>query len=374
MSKKILIIPHHPGLFKIKIRLIEIAKAMAPKHKVYVVNWRVPEKCSLMGRFWSSLKDVFNKIKLYQMGNLHIVEFPTLHRPLCLVSKFNYFWLTKIIEKEKIDIVINGSFYMFSFPRKRNFKYIFDVADLPAPSKETSFDKFIWNKTSEEIKKADAVTVISYGLAGYISRNYQREAFIAPNGADLGKLRSVRQQDVMALRQKYNLVGRWVIGYIGNIGSWVNVELVVEAFREVKNQIPEAALLWIGLSPHLEVLRKKYANESIIFTGALDDIEPYFKMLDLGLLPHRKCPLQDVAFHIKLIEYTAAEKFVISAPLEESQRLGFPNIIFVEENKNEWAKAIKKAKEMKWQQEWDNLVKDYDWAKIGDKFISFIKT
>lgn len=375
--KKILIIPHHPGLSKIKIRLIEIAKTLSSEYIVYLVNWNIMlEEYSLMGRLCSTLKDVFTKIKFYNVEkfNINLVEFSILHRPLCLVPNFNYFWLKKIIEKEKIDTVINGSYYMFSFPEKRDFKYIFDIADLPAPTKDTSFDKFIWKQTNKEIRKAEAITVVSKGLVNYILRDYQREAFFIPNGADIQRLRSVKQADVDKIRQKYNLIGKWVIGYIGYMGSWVNIKLVVEAFKEIKSQIPDAVLMWIGASSDVENLRKKYADDNIIFTGGIEeDIEPYFNLLDLGILPHRKSLLQDVAFHIKLIEYTAAGKFVISTPLEESKRLAFPNMIFAPEDKTEWASAIKKAREKKWQKEWDDLVAGYDWKEIANKFIGLIE-
>lgn len=374
--KKILIIPHHPGLFKIKIRLIEIAKALSKEYTIYLVNWTAAlEEYSLWTRIFSTLKDIFAKTRFYfyKEGTINIVEFPFLHRPLFLVPGFNYSRIKKIIEKEKIDVLINGSYYMFNIPKKRDFKYIFDIADLPVLNDNTGFDRFVSKQTAKEINKADAVTVVSRGLVDYVNEKYRKKASFIPNGADIEKLRSVKTEDIAEIRRRHNLTGKWVIGYIGYIGSWVNVELLTESFHEIKSQMPDAILIWIGLSPNIKDLRKRYGGKDIIFTGGIEeDIEPYFKMLDLGILPHRKSLYQDMAFHLKGIEYTSAGKFVVSTPLKETRLLNFPNFIFAEEDKGAWVEAIKKARYSKWDEKWNSLADDYDWSSVCQRFINII--
>lgn len=373
--RKILIIPHHPGLSKIKIRLIEIAKELSKDYIVYVVNWRAAfEGYSLGRRISSSLLDMCAKKRCYEQQSLRIVEFPIMHRPLAIAPAFNYFWLKKIIEKEKIDVVINGSYYMFSIPQVRNFTHLYDIADLPVLTDDTRFDAFIRQQLSEEIPKAEVITVVSEGLVEYIADHYQREATCIPNGADLKKMRSVRQEEVEAIRRRYGLSGKWVIGYIGHLGPWVNIELVISAFNELERRMPDIALLCIGMSSHLEELKKRYAKDTIIFTGGIDaDIEPYFKAIDLGIIPHRASMFQDMAFHLKFIEYTAAQKCIVSTPMKEIQRLNFPNVVCIPEDTMEWAKAFQKAREIKWKAEWDTLVEEYAWEEIGKKFSALIE-
>ncbi len=373
MSKKILIIPHHPGLTNIKIRLIEIAKVLSRKYTIYLVNWKTVSGEYTMGaRIFSAIRDILAKTRLYKHGTVNIVEFPILHRPLIFVPGFNYSRLKKIIEREKIDVLINGSYYMFSALKKRNFKYIFDIADLPVAETKTSFNRFVCKQTKTEIAKADAITVSSRGLVDYVLKNYQKEAFFIPNGADIKKLRSVNQVDVDKIRQRYNLKDKWVIGYIGNIGSWINIDLLIDVFKEVKKDISNAALFMVGCCP--EVFKNKFLIEDVVFTGGVnsDEVSRYFSLIDLGILPSRKSLFQDLAFHIKVIEYTSARKFVVSAPLKEMELLNFPNFIFADEDKAAWVEAIKKARYGKWDKQWDNLVDDYDWSKIGQKFIDIL--
>lgn len=369
--KKILIIPHHPASSQIKIRLTEIAKGLSKGYIVYLVNWKTAlGEYSLYSRLDSALKDLCKKVIFYKKDKIIVMEFPVLHRPLCLAPGFNSFWLGRIVEKEKIDVVINGSFYMFNINKKRNFRYIFDIADLPVTS-NSRFDEFVDRQVRREFEKADIITSASKGLVNYILNNYQKKSLFIPNGADLRKMRQVRQEDIANIKRKYNLYDKWVIGYIGQIGEWVNVGLTIAAFKEVKKYMPDAILLWVGLSPQIRRLKKLYESDDVLFTGGVDaeEVEAYFKVLDVGILPHRKSLFRDLAFHIKLIEYSAARKFVVSIPLEEVKTINFPNVLFSPENPAELAAAIKKTRQMQWQKEWDVLVEDYDWAKICQKFI-----
>jgi glycosyltransferase involved in cell wall biosynthesis len=373
--EKILIIPHHPALPNIKIRLVEIARSLSRQYSVYLVSWRAAqERHSLRLRLFLALKDIFVKSKVYKKGALNIVEFPILHRPLCFVPKFNSFWLERIIEKEKIDVVINGSYYMFSIPGKRDFKYIFDIPDLPVEQTKTYFDRFISQQTKRELEKADAITVSSGGLLNYVSQNYYKQALFIPNGADIEKLRSVGQAELDKIRQRYNLAGKWVIGYIGHIGSWVNIDLLIGVFKEIKKNTENAVLFIVGSCPG--PLKRRFSMEGVIFTNGInsDEIDAYFSAIDLGIIPSRKSLFQDLAFHLKAIEYTAARKFIVATPSEEMQRLNFPNFIFAKEEKGAWVRAIEKARQMRWDERWDSLIDDYDWSKISQKFIGIIRS
>ncbi|MCM8763415.1 MAG: glycosyltransferase, partial [Candidatus Omnitrophica bacterium] len=326
--KKVLVIPHQPYLEKLRIRLIEIAKALREHYKIYLFHWNVSENLIFRERLFCALKDILKIKKIYLREGIEIIEFPLLHRPYNLAVKFNSFWLNKFVDEEGLDTVINGSYYMFSIPPSRNFKYIYDLADLPVTAEKISFNKFVQDRVIQEIKKADVVTVASSGLADYVKNNYccNNPIFI-PNGADIERLRSVDPLKVEQIRQKYNLLGKWVIGYIGNMGEWVDIEITVEAFKKLKAKIPQSILLWVGAYTRVRNLVKKYSADDVIFTGGInakEEIGLYFQLIDVGIIPHKPSLFQNLTFQIKLIEYTAARKIVISSPLAEAKILGFP--------------------------------------------------
>jgi len=368
--KKILFIPHHPGSRGIKIRINEIARETASRHETYLLAWNYVEtEYTLLNRFIVTMKDLFKFTKLSEKDGIHMLEFPTLHRPIMLAHLFNRVFLMRFIKKMKIDVVVNGSYYLFTVPKKKDFKYIVDIADLPYDPSAPYIDRF----TKSESKKADAVTVVSQGLVDYVKSSYSCSAYFLPNGADLLRMKNVTPGDIDAIRNKYGLNGKYVLGYIGYIGQWVNVELAVAAFKRFKNHYPDAAMLWIGGSPDLSALRLKYGTSDIIFTGPIhDSIEPYFRLLNIGLLPHRKSKFQDMAFHLKLIEYTAAGTPVVATPLEASLKLGFPNIIFAIENEEMWTRALLQAKEMRIDADLARCTEPYDWKKICERFDALL--
>jgi len=372
--KKILVIPTEfidPA--KMKVRIIEIAQGLSLQYRVYLLKWNVSLSGEFLDRAWKCMLDLFNRKEAYKNGLFDIVKFPMLHRPLLLALKFNSYFLRKFIRQENIDIILSGSYYMFEVPKTKNIKYILDFADVPISENNTYFDKFIDRQIRLEVKKADAVTAISDGLVKYINKNYRRAAYQIPNGAYVSKLRLVSKAETDAIRNQHNLTGKWIIGYIGMIGSWVDVDFLVNVFREIKKEIPNATLLLVGPSPHLKLLRKEFSSEDIIITGAIEgEISRYFRCLDIGVLPHKKNLFQDLAFHIKLIEYSAARKIVVSTDLEETRHLNLPNIVLADLTIKDWVEAIRRAREMRWSSEWDKLIDPYDWSNIINKFSEII--
>jgi len=136
----------------------------------------------------------------------------------------------------------------------------------------------------------------------------------------------------------------------------------------------DAVLFLVGPGKDVIYFRKKIKDPDIIFTDSVspEDIYPYFAAMDVAVLPKEKSHQHDLAFHIKLIEYTAAKKIVVSANLKEVERLNFPNVIVVPNEVNRWIEAVKKARKMRWQESWDHLVDSYDWSKICTELSNLI--
>lgn len=373
--KKILVLPSYfVDDKKMKVRIIEIAKGLSSSYRVYLLAWHTTLTGGLMNRLWSCVLDLLQKPRIYKRNSLTMTQFPILHRPLSLALKFNSYFLKKLIGQENIDLVLSGSFHMFDIPESKSFRYIVDLADLPAPGFNSCFDRFVHRQTALEAKKSDAITVVSHGLAQYVSDSYHRRAYVIPNGAYISRLRSVDQAGIDRVRHKYRLTGKWVIGYVGLIGGWVEIDFLVDVFREIKKEITDATLLLVGASPRLRELRMRFSGEDIVLTGVVEeDIRNYFHCLNIAVLPHEKNLYQDLAFHIKLIEYTAARKFVVSTPLEAIKHLNFPNVLTVDLKVSDWVDAIKKAKSMKWSHEWDRLIEPYDWDNIISQLCNIIE-
>jgi len=220
----------------------------------------------------------------------------------------------------------------------------------------------------EVAKDSDAVVSVSESLSDKLKMDYGITTEPLPNGADLSRLRSVEAPAVKALRKRYGLDGRFVVGYIGNHGSYTGVDLVVSAFDLLKERMPEAVLMIVGPAGCWSRLRDGN-RDNVIFTGPINPqgIAPYFQVLDLGVLAQEDSSGTKYAFQLKIVEYTACRKHIISTPLQACQRLGWPNIHFVERQPEAWANAVMELKAASWKPEWDALVEPYDWNRLADR-------
>lgn len=371
MDKKILVIPHIASDL-IKVREKELALALANYFNVYYLNWNVSNDNNIVSRIMVSIKDIIRNKRVFEENKIKISEIPILHRPYWLAKIFNGNILDEFVKEIGINVIINASYYLFSIKKNERIKYIYDLVDLP----QTKID-YIRKYVEEEIGKANLIFTASSGLSDFVIKKYNRDSVFIPNGTNIGKFRDINENEIEEIRTKYNLKGKYVIGYIGNFGNWSNIEFIIDVFLEVEKEINNAVLLLVGPGNILETITPDLKEKGIITTGAINpkDIYKYFKVIDVGILPSKITDFRNYSFPIKIIEYTAASKIIVSSPLEEVKTLAFPNIIFASPEKIiEWVNAMKKAKITLWKNEWNTIIEKYDWSEIVKLILRYIET
>jgi len=217
-------------------------------------------------------------------------------------------------------------------------------------------------------KQVDGTFAVSQPLCEKLERECGMQASPLPNGADIARLRSVAPAKVSALRQRLGIAEHFAIGYIGNHGSFTGVDLAVNAFLAARQRIPNARLLIIGPADTWRALLEANRAAGVIATGnvAPAEIAEYCNAIDVGVLAQGKSAGTDFAFQIKVVEYSACRKCVVSTPLLNWQRLAWPNIILAEPNPQAWADAFVRARGMSWEPAWDRIVEGYDWQVLAD--------
>lgn len=368
--KKILVIPQIPET-QIKRRGTEIAKHLINFYQVYYLSWEVADKQAFLPRAKVALRSPFRRKTSNIRDSVTVVKLPMLRRPLKTAHSFNRWQLKRFLIEEEIDVVMNASIYFYSMPNLPNIVYCYDFPDLPSNEPDSRYGKLIYQHTEEEVKKADLVSATSYGLIDFIKERYSRDdVYYLPNGTDLELFRSVPQEQINQIKRKYGLTDKFIIGYISYFGPWSNLGFAIDVFKKLKKEMPDLAFLVVG--PGEEVDRLKNNDiEDLVFTGSVDPkkVHQYFATLDVGILTSPRTAFRDVSFPIKIVEYTAAHKIAVSTPLSELQRVKFPNIIFASPDSiDQWISALKQARQTKWQNEWNDFIKSYDWRTICSNF------
>ena len=217
-------------------------------------------------------------------------------------------------------------------------------------------------------KQVDGIFAVSKPLAEKLERECGLQTVPLPNGADIARLRSVSPAKVSALRQRLGIEDEFAIGYIGNHGSFTGVDLAVNAFLAVRSRIPKTKLLIIGPADTWSRLLQATRTQGVIVTGnvAPAEIAEYFNAIDIGILAQGKTTGTDFAFQIKMVEYSACRKCVVSTPLLTWQQLAWPNILLAEARPAVWADAFVRAHSMSWQPAWDRIIEKYDWQALAD--------
>lgn len=369
---KILWIPHTN--WQIPQRAHLFCRALSEKHEVHVTDWVAD-----FSRATDYLSSKYLKNFLYSHsmdGNVHVHRIPRVSPALYFAAlrKFNQRiytrYIKKIIDVCKIEVVVSTSVV----PPPSAKRLIFDVFDdNPAYWIYYRNNSNYANEINEieklYIQRADSIVTVSTVLYDKVidqTNGLTKKVTIIPNGVNLAAYKKAQGNQI---RKAYHIDQKHVIGFISSMGEFSGLLRLIDAYAQVSNN--NTALLIVGGGPLIEpakIVVDQLELKDVIFTGKVpsQSIADYFKALDIGMIPNDKNQFRDAACPIKLLEYTAAGNVVVSTNLEEVRRMGFPNVLLVEENASALAEGIQKGLNMPFTGP-ENL-KDYDINNLVSRY------
>ena len=386
MRPRLLVVPHIYA-DDIAVREIELARRLTSKFEVFLLKSRhalhvdgksafirrvkqagVALSAALRSRSQSKASDGTSIIEVPVWQPILAQRLVGVERASALCRLRNRQTLRGLVRDLGITHVLLAN-ELFGVERIPGVRTFFDVVDwFP----EEQFSSARLGRIRAAIgaidKQVDGTFAVSQPLCEKLERECGMQASPLPNGADIARLRSVAPAKVSALRQRLGIAEHFAIGYIGNHGSFTGVDLAVNAFLAARQRIPNARLLIIGPADTWRALLEANRAAGVIATGnvAPAEIAEYCNAIDVGVLAQGKSAGTDFAFQIKVVEYSACRKCVVSTPLLNWQRLAWPNIILAEPNPQAWADAFVRARGMSWEPAWDRIVEAYDWQVLAD--------
>lgn len=187
-----------------------------------------------------------------------------------------------------------------------------------------------WSRLAErlgerpQLQSADVVACVTEEVAEQVVRIGADEArvVVTPCGVDLTRF---GRRDPSQLRRELGIEDRFVIGWMGTFHRFHGLDLLLDAFRELRRSLPEATLMLVGdgldrARVEQEVDQKGLADAAV-FTGAVnhDEVPDYINAMDVAVVVDPGT----ASFHyspLKLREYMACERPVVAPASGQIQR------------------------------------------------------
>lgn len=241
-----------------------------------------------------------------------------------LISLTSIGQIRRLIEKERIDVLMVYNLPqapLLRLAQQTGCRAHFDLADDLVAMMEVE-DKFvaraggsfIANVVQERmISRASTVTVAS----SVLQEQVKRPVLMLPNGADIAEL---DRADGSAWRSS---VTEPTVGFVGAFEYWIDFDLILESAR----RLPAVKFLLVGGGRRLKHLQERIANlglTNIKLTGAMPyrDAMNHVAAMDVCLLPFTHDAVSDGSCPLKLFEYAALRKPVVSTSTREVKRIG----------------------------------------------------
>lgn len=160
-------------------------------------------------------------------------------------------------------------------------------------------------------RKADLVVATSQRLYERMQAWNPRTAWVG-NGAEVDYFREVRTQAFELPEELHGRTGPFV-GFYGALGDWVDLDLVVKAAKAY----PHVTFLLIG--PAFTDVSPVRDLPNVVLTGLVsyERLRPFLAHIPLWILPFKRNALTEAVDPVKIYEYLAAGRKVVSTFLPE---------------------------------------------------------
>ncbi len=301
------------------------------------------------------------------------------HLPLeKLAKKGLYTWacrapVRQIIDREQIDVLLVYNLPQHTLVHGVPCLRVFDIADdlVAMLGQELGHPLGLlargmagtWHR--HLAAACDLVTVASEILRERVAPS----ATLIPNGVYLDEIAAA---DGTVWRQRY---AGPIVGYLGAFEYFVDMDLVLSAAA----RLPEVTFLLVGGGRDLESVRRRTSQaglDNVVLPGPVSHSIglDYVAAMDVCLIPFRRGPVADGACPLKLFEYAALRKPVISTRTAEVTRIASDYLLFADTS-DELCQAINELlstpHSYRHLQErgYEKVRKGYSWDTIAERFL-----
>jgi glycosyltransferase involved in cell wall biosynthesis len=135
------------------------------------------------------------------------------------------------------------------------------------------------------LKHVKTIFAVSNSVKKFLEMNGIKKVHTLHNGIDERRFDGIDQEKKNAWAEKYGLVGKKVLLFVGRISGLKGGEQIRKAFKKVGTKIPEARLLMVGKVSNIN--KDEEEDKNIIYTGFVsrDEIKYLYTLADVVVVP-----------------------------------------------------------------------------------------
>lgn len=365
MKPRLLWIPHAPWPKLSGQRQYHLVRRLTNLFEIHVITWTQPKDKQLLAVGSSCVREDpdISDVRLHEVilaPNVYRILRPEYPPDWALALNQWLFrkHIAKVIRMHEFQVGLFSSSHHFTgYPLLNcGFPYVFDYLDLSPLSVEAQY-----------CAGASAIISISPALAQRAKR-YGHPVAIIPNGVDIERY---TRADGQALRARLGLKGRVIISLIGLTAS--PTLYFIDAIAQIKDKW-NPVFLAVGDGPLRSAIERRCADLGVeaVLPGWVDprEIPEYFAATDLGLYPGDDTPYFHAAVPLKILEYTAAGKPVVSNRVDMCKEFGLHNVTMVPATKNTFAEAMNRALRCnRWR---EVSIERFDWDYLAEQTATLL--
>lgn len=287
-----------------KNQAVEIIKS----GNVSVVRLYLPES---RGTF-ASLKNVVFKRAF--KSSLKTMDF---HPDVSIIYSLHFVPLIKTLSGMNSQIAYDCVDDTLSFPEFANSKY---------------------RDVEIELIKSSSVCVATSKLLMDKITEYNPKCTYVPNGMDFEHFNSIVTADKSSINPEVSALKHPVIGFIGAVFDWIDVDLIVK----LAQVHPEYTVLLVGPVNYAKQKLETQPNIVMVGTKPYETLPSYLSNIDVCLIPFKINNITLASNPIKMYEYLAAGKPVVSTALPEVVR-NASDLVYIGTDEEDFLRKVEAA-------------------------------
>jgi glycosyltransferase involved in cell wall biosynthesis len=226
--------------------------------------------------------------------------------------------------------------------RLKSTRKLYECVDEFAVDKGLVRKKTIARLERETMSQCNAVVVTAQFLYDRKSR-FARNMFLIPNAVDTNHYKKTNA-GVVTPAEIFDKLPKPVIGFVGALAYWIDLDLI--AF--IAETFPRYSFLFVGpVSVSVDRLRK-YDNIHFLGRKPYEELPRYLAGIDVCINPYVLDDIASGCSPLKLYEYIAAGKPVVSVRMPEAEK--FEGLVEIADSYEQFATKIRMlvSKDEKW--------------------------